>query len=137
MHTCGAIRLYICMCRAYRVCSPRQLAPKSTSCALPRLHGSGALELGTVLPSSPRPTYKHDFIHTQLYIFRSMLGLRRHHQHSNGILHVPHSWNGLDGVRQCFMNTTCTKLALARAVSSESMATELLFHGRLARMDST
>ena len=29
------------------------------------------------------------------------------------------------------------QLALARAVSSESMATELLFHGRLARMDST
>ena len=63
------------MCRAYRVCSPRQLVPKSTSGALPRLHGSGALELGTVLPSSPRPTYKHDFIHTQLYIFRNMLGI--------------------------------------------------------------
>ena len=53
------------------------------------------------------------------------VGHRRRSQHSNGILHVPHSWDGLDGVRQYLMNANCANIALARALSPDSMADSL------------
>ena len=93
---------------------------------------AGFLRFSPLFPRAHLQSLRYTLLHIQEHVGRC-----RHSEHNNGIAHVPHSGNGLDDVRQYFMDIHCAKVALAHAVSSDAMTTHKLFRGRLARMDTT